>query len=63
MDTTANSLAKILELLADHPDVQEKLRDEIVHAVETEGQGDMLEFEKLMDLPYLDAIMRETFRV
>ncbi|KAI0359045.1 cytochrome P450 [Trametes cingulata] len=63
MDTTANSLARILELLAKNPDVQERLREEIVHAVETEGSGDTLDFNKLMELPYLDAVCRETLRV
>ena len=63
MDTTANSLARILQLLAENPDVQERLRDEITHAVEAYGIGNRLEFDKLMELPYMDAICRETLRV
>ena len=63
MDTTANSLARVLELLADHPDVQERLRDEITHAIEADGVSDTLEFDKLMELPYMDAVCRETLRV
>ncbi|KAI0701728.1 cytochrome P450 [Earliella scabrosa] len=63
MDTTANSLARILQLLAENPDVQERLRDEIAHAVEAYGIGNTLEFDKLMELPYMDAICRETLRV
>ena len=39
MDTTANSLARILQLLAENPDVQEQLRAEIVQAAETDGDG------------------------
>ena len=63
MDTTANSLARVLQLLADRPQVQEKLRQEILQAVESEGEGDTLDFDKVMALPYLEAVCRETMRV
>lgn len=63
MDTTANSLARILQLLAEHPDVQEKLREEIIRAVETDGTDGEIDFDKLMELPFMDAICRETLRV
>lgn len=63
MDTTANSLAHVLQLLADRPQVQEKLRQEILQAVESEGEGDTLDFDKVMALPYLEAVCRETMRV
>ncbi len=63
MDTTANSLARILQLLAEHPDVQEKLREEVIGAVETEGTDGAIDFDKLMDMPYMDAVCRETLRV
>ena len=62
MDTTANTLSRILQLLAEHPDVQDKLREEIVNAAETEGFDGELDFDKLMDLPYLNAVCRETLR-
>ena len=63
MDTTANSLARILQLLAERPDAQERLREEITHAIEVEGHGDTLDFDRLLELPYLDAVCRETLRV
>ncbi|KAI0662508.1 cytochrome P450 [Cubamyces menziesii] len=63
MDTTANSLARILQLLAERPDAQERLREEITHAIEIEGHGDTLDFDRLLELPYLDAVCRETLRV
>ncbi|KAI0768611.1 cytochrome P450 [Trametes elegans] len=63
MDTTANSLARVLQLLAEYPDVQTHLRAEIVEAVETGGDGDKLDFDRLMELPYLDAVCRETLRL
>ena len=61
MDTTANTLARILELLATHPDVQEKLRAEIVQAAESVGSAP--DFDTLMGLPYLEAVCRETLRL
>ena len=63
MDTTSNSLARVLQLLAERPDTQDKLREEILQAVESEGEDDALDFDKVMALPYLDAVCRETFRV
>ncbi|KAH9948320.1 cytochrome P450 monooxygenase [Amylocystis lapponica] len=59
MDTTSNTLARILHLLAEHPKVQEHLRKEIVEA----RGGENLAYEKLMQLPYLDAVIRETLRL
>ena len=63
MDTTANSLARSLEILADEPDRQEKLRAEIMDAVETDGEDGLVDFDKLMALSYLEAICRETLRL
>ena len=63
MDTTANTLARILELLSEHPDIQEKLREEIMQAVESDGGDGRLDFDKLMALPYLEAVCRETLRL
>ncbi|KAH9918750.1 cytochrome P450 [Epithele typhae] len=62
MDTTANTLARILELLAQHPDVQERLREEVMRASEQYGDGE-ISFDDLMALPLLEAVCRETFRV
>lgn len=57
-DTTSGALAQILQLLAQHPDAQDKLRTEILQASDQE-----LSFDQLVDLPYLDAVCRETMRV
>lgn len=59
MDTTSSMLSRILHLLALNPDVQEKLRCEIVEA----RNGEDLSYNRLMEIPYLDAILRETLRV
>lgn len=58
-DTTSNSLAQILYKLVQHPDAQERLREEIIQA----GNGQDILYDQLLDLPYLDAVCRETLRV
>ncbi|KAI0058914.1 cytochrome P450 [Artomyces pyxidatus] len=60
-ETTSSALARILSLLADHQDVQDRLRQEIYHARESAG-GKELEYEELDKLPYLDAVCHETLR-
>ena len=61
MDTTSNALSRIMNLLAKHPNVQDKLRAEIVEAT-NHGQTD-LDYDALVSLPYLDAVCRETLRL
>ena len=59
-DTTSSALSRILHLLAEHPNVQEKLRAEIVEARRERGD---LDFDDLFQLPYLEAVCRETLRL
>ncbi|KAH9941104.1 cytochrome P450 [Epithele typhae] len=61
MDTTSNALSRILHQLAIHPDVQSKLRAEIVEA--QGGDRAEIAYDDLVKLPYLDAVCRETLRV
>ncbi|KAI0781533.1 cytochrome P450 [Trametes elegans] len=63
MDTTSNALARILHLLTLHPAVQDKVREEIVRARD-DGTGTLkdLDYDEVMELPYLDAVCRETLR-
>ena len=49
-------LCRALLLLAQYPEKQQKLREELLR---THG----LDYDKLMGLPYLDAVVRETLRV
>ncbi|KAK7681874.1 hypothetical protein QCA50_015223 [Cerrena zonata] len=60
-DTTSSSLTQIIELLGFHPEVQEKLRAEIMQACQ-ECDGD-IPYDTLVSLPYMDAICRETLRL
>ncbi|KAF5316332.1 hypothetical protein D9619_006492 [Psilocybe cf. subviscida] len=62
MDTTSNALLRILCLLAMHPEVQNRLRQELAEAREDNGDDDVT-YDKLVLLPYLDAICRETLRL
>lgn len=58
-DTTSTALARILHLLALHPEAQYRLREEIKNA----RHGNDIPYDQLVDLPYLDAICRETLRL
>jgi len=60
MDTTSGAIARILSTLAEHPDAQDKLRQELSEARKTNGN---LSYNDLSSLPYLDAVCRETMRL
>ena len=59
-DTTSNALSRILHLLSLHLDVQDKLRDELKEACE---DNEELTHDRLVSLPYLEAVCRETLRL
>ena len=58
-DTTSNTLSRIFGLLGSHPDIQTKLREELEHA----NADSDLDYERLMSLPLLDAVCKETLRL
>ncbi|KAF8908659.1 cytochrome P450 [Gymnopilus junonius] len=60
-DTTSSALSRILFILSKHQDAQEKLRREIQES-RKEQNGD-LTYDQLVNLPYLDAVCRETLRL
>ncbi|KAH9941813.1 cytochrome P450 [Epithele typhae] len=60
MDTTSNMLSQILHILAHRPEVQDRLRHEILEA--TFGDKD-LSYDEISSLPLLDAVCRETLRM
>ena len=53
-------MSRILSVLAQNPDEQSKLREEVTTARKEHGD---LDYDKLQSLPYLDAVCRETLRV
>ncbi|KAH7907754.1 cytochrome P450 [Hygrophoropsis aurantiaca] len=60
MDTTSSALARTFLILAQHPEAQERLREEVTQARAEKG---VLDYDDLVNLPYLDAVCRETLRV
>lgn len=60
-DTTGITLAQILQHFAEHPDAQKKLRKEIADARGSRNEDPS--FEVLAQLPYLDAVVKETLRL
>jgi cytochrome P450 len=58
-ETTATSLAWVFWHLGRHPDVVEKLRDELAGVVGSEA----LETRHLSQLEYLDAVIKESMRL
>ena len=61
VDTTSNALGHTLQVLAEHPDVQSKLREELAAARDYTGQR--IPYDQLTELPFLDAVCRETLRL
>jgi len=59
-DTTANSLAWLLSLLWDHPEIMQKLQLEVRSKFAIHTRYDM---EKLAGLDYLDACINESMRL
>ena len=62
MDTTSNALSRTLDLLAAHPAMQDKVRQEILDGLEQNGGKDF-DYDELVSLPVLDAVCRETLRL
>ncbi|KAI0318182.1 cytochrome P450 [Amylostereum chailletii] len=59
-DTTSSALSRMLHQLALNPDVQEKLRAEVTEAGGATGE---LGHDDLNELPFLEAVCRETLRL
>ncbi|KAJ7488873.1 cytochrome P450 [Mycena latifolia] len=62
MDTTSSGLSRVFHVLAERPDVQEKLRAEVLGATAHTESGH-LDHDAVVELPYLDAVLRETLRL
>ena len=61
-ETTSNGTARVLHLLCLHPEVQDKLRAELLEARSRSTSQD-LEYDELVSLPYLEAVCKETLRL
>lgn len=63
-DTTSNSSCVILHYLAEHPDVQRKLQEELDSAFGEEvEENETLSYDAVKGLPYLQAVIDESLRV
>ncbi|KAF9235019.1 cytochrome P450 [Melanogaster broomeanus] len=60
METTSGALARTFLSLAQHPEAQDRLREELKQAKADKGD---LSYDDLVSLPYLDAVCRETLRL
>ena len=59
-ETTSSALCRILLVLSERQDAQDKLRIEVCEARKKHGD---CAYDVLNNLPYLDAICRETLRL
>lgn len=59
-DTTLNLLTMTHYFLALYPEIQQKLRDEVIQHLDKTGE---ITYEKLSKLDYLTAILKETLRL
>ncbi|ALC45485.1 Cyp28a5 [Drosophila busckii] len=59
-ETTATVLSSTLLLLGRHPEIQQKLRQELQAQLNAQG---CIDFDKLAELPYLDACVQESMRL
>ncbi|XP_077552703.1 cytochrome P450 3A24-like isoform X1 [Haemaphysalis longicornis] len=60
LDGTAHAIAAALYLLAQHPDIQKRLRE---HVRATSGTTGNLSFDAIGQLKYLDMVLKESMRV
>lgn len=61
-DTTSGAMSRTLVKLAYHKDIQTLLRAEIREARRANHDHD-LEYDDLLALPFLDAVVKETLRL
>nr|CAD2204231.1 unnamed protein product [Meloidogyne enterolobii] len=61
-DTTANTLSLIAHDLVFNPQVQKRLFEEIEEICGLE-EGEMIDYEQLSKLKYMDAVLKETLRL
>ena len=59
-NTTSHAIARVLHQLVLFPKAQARLREEVTVARKEHGD---LDYDKLVALPYLDAVCRETLRL
>ncbi|KAG7085443.1 hypothetical protein E1B28_003004 [Marasmius oreades] len=63
-DTTSSVMSRTLDLLTMYPNVQDRVREEL-HAATGAGDGnsERMEYDEIINLPWLDAVLKETLRL
>ncbi|TCD61203.1 cytochrome P450-dit2 [Steccherinum ochraceum] len=61
-DTTSNIMSRILDVLSIRQDMQDRLRSEVMKARAELGASE-LSFDTVMEMPLLDAVCKESFRL
>ena len=63
-DTTSTAITRAIEALAHRPEVQSKLREELLDATARTGRTlAEFDYDAYTSLPYLEAVVRETIRM
>ncbi|TFY53271.1 hypothetical protein EVG20_g10195 [Dentipellis fragilis] len=62
-DTSASALSRLVYMLGQHPEVQDKLRRELQTALQHRNADGELDHDELSTLPWLDAVIKETLRL
>ncbi|KAI8976646.1 cytochrome P450 [Trametes punicea] len=63
-DTTSASITRVVQLLAEHPEVQDEVRRELLDATTHAGRTLFdLDYDAFAKLPHLEAVVRETLRM
>ncbi|KAG9090995.1 cytochrome P450-dit2 [Ceratobasidium sp. 370] len=62
-ETTSGAVTRVLDILSTHPDVQDRLRAELIEFMSKPGTGEDIDVDKIDTLPYLDVVCREVLRL
>jgi cytochrome P450 len=62
-DTTSSALVKLLSVLSERQGAQNRLREEIRNARRGKTPDEEWSYDELNELPFLDAVCRETLRL
>ncbi|KAL3224791.1 hypothetical protein MRX96_026376 [Rhipicephalus microplus] len=59
-ETTSNTMALVTHMLVHHPEVQEKVREELLSVVGPDGA---ITYNTIQNLPYMNSVIQETMRL
>ncbi|XP_077486201.1 thromboxane-A synthase-like [Amblyomma americanum] len=59
-ETTSNTMALVTHAMTHHPEVQEKMREELLSVL---GPYEQITYSTIQDLPYMNSVIQETMRL